>query len=66
MTKRRSDISEIGYWSEVKLDIIREYAAAYSTILIAQRRPALKHVYIDAFSGAGFHVAKGTMGLIWG
>ncbi len=23
---------EIGYWSEVKLDIVREYAAAYSKI----------------------------------
>lgn len=66
MTKRRSDISEIGHWSEVKLDIIREYSAAYSTILTAQKRPALKHVYIDAFSGAGFHVAKGTMDLVWG
>lgn len=66
MTKRRSDVSEIGYWSEIKLDIIREYASAYSTILTAQDRPALKHVYIDAFSGAGFHVAKGTMDLIWG
>lgn len=26
---------EIGYWSEIKLDIIREYAQAYSTILSA-------------------------------
>ena len=24
---------EIGYWSEVKLDIVRKYAAAYSKIL---------------------------------
>jgi len=23
---------EIGYWSEVKLDIVREYAAAYSDL----------------------------------
>ncbi len=28
----------IGQWSEVKLDIIRGYAAAYSTILANQRR----------------------------
>ncbi len=26
---------EIGYWSEIKLDIIREYAAVYSKILVA-------------------------------
>jgi three-Cys-motif partner protein len=47
---------EIGYWSEVKLDIIRDYAKAYSTILAAQ--PSLYHVYIDAFAGAGVHVSK--------
>ena len=66
MTKRRSDISEIGYWSEIKLDIIKEYAGAYSKILDAQRRPVLRHAYIDAFSGSGVHVAKGTKSLIWG
>jgi hypothetical protein len=32
-------LDEIGRWSEVKLDIIREYAAAYSTILSAQKSP---------------------------
>ena len=46
MSKRRADISEIGYWSEVKLDIIQDYAHAYSQILVAQRRPKLKHIYI--------------------
>jgi three-Cys-motif partner protein len=66
MTKPQNDVSAIGHWSEVKLDIIREYAAAYSRILVAQRRPALKHLYIDGFSGSGVHVAKGTMDLIWG
>jgi three-Cys-motif partner protein len=48
----------IGYWSEVKLDIIREYAKAYSTILSAQRNPCFSHVYIDAFAGAGIHISK--------
>ena len=33
------DFDEIGYWSEIKLDIVREYAVAYSTILSAQRNP---------------------------
>src|SRR5260370_28008543 len=51
---------EIGYWSEVKLDIIRDYAKAYSTILTAQ--PTLYHVYIDAFAGAGVHVSKTSGG----
>jgi three-Cys-motif partner protein len=49
---------EIGYWSEVKLDIIRKYAVAYSAILAQQR--GLYHVYIDAFAGAGVHVARST------
>ncbi len=49
---------EIGYWSEVKLDIVRDYAAAYSTIMSAQSR--LYHIYIDAFAGAGVHVSKAT------
>jgi three-Cys-motif partner protein len=51
---------EIGYWSEIKLDIIREYAAAYSAILSAQERPALQHIYIDAFAGAGMHLSRRT------
>jgi three-Cys-motif partner protein len=49
---------DIGIWSEVKLDIIRKYAAAYSAILARQRR--LHHVYIDAFAGAGVHLARST------
>jgi three-Cys-motif partner protein len=51
---------EIGYWSEVKLDIIRDYAAEYSRILSAQKSPAFYHIYIDAFAGAGMHVSKST------
>jgi len=45
----------IGYWSEIKLEIIREYAQAYSTILTKNH---LHHVYIDAFAGAGMHLSK--------
>ncbi|MEW5978911.1 MAG: three-Cys-motif partner protein TcmP [Acidobacteriota bacterium] len=49
---------EIGYWSEIKLDIIKEYASAYSKILSAQRKPSLDHIYIDAFAGAGIHKSR--------
>lgn len=55
---------EIGYWSEVKLDIIGSYASAYSRILSNQ--PDLYHVYIDGFAGAGEHLRKGTMEPILG
>lgn len=51
---------EIGYWSEVKLDIIKDYAAAYSKILSAQKKSSLSHVYIDAFAGPGVHISKRT------
>jgi len=51
-------IDEIGYWSEVKLDIVKKYAQAYSTILAKKKK--LSHVYIDGFAGPGVHVAKST------
>ena len=66
MPNLQSDLSEIGYWSEIKLEIIREYASAYSRILAAQTQPRLRHVYIDGFSGSGVHVAKSTKDLVWG
>lgn len=49
---------EVGYWSEIKLDIVRDYATAYSVILAKQK--GLKHLYIDAFAGAGVHISKRT------
>jgi three-Cys-motif partner protein len=58
-------IDEVGYWSELKLDIIRKYAGAYSQILAAQRS-SLEHHYIDAFAGAGIHLAKRTGDFILG
>jgi three-Cys-motif partner protein len=57
---KRLKFDEIGYWSEIKLDIVKDYASAYSRILAAQRNPSLQHVYIDAFAGAGVHISKTT------
>jgi three-Cys-motif partner protein len=57
---------QIGYWSEIKLEIIREYAAAYSRILSAQTNPRLDHLYIDAFAGAGIHISRETGELVTG
>jgi three-Cys-motif partner protein len=56
--KQALEFDQIGYWSEVKLDIIREYCSAYSRIL--SKQPDLHHVYVDAFSGAGLHERKGS------
>jgi three-Cys-motif partner protein len=64
----REDVpyDKIGYWSEIKLDIIKDYAAAYSRILSAQRNPSLAHIYIDAFAGPGVHLSKTSGGFIPG
>lgn len=48
---------EINYWSEIKLDIVKSYASAYSTIL-AKQKTIKEHSYIDAFAGAGIHISK--------
>ena len=50
----------IGPWSEIKLEILKKYAKAYSTIISNQTKAKLKHVYIDAFAGAGHHRTKET------
>jgi three-Cys-motif partner protein len=54
---------EIGYWSEIKLDIIRRYALEYSKIL---SKSNLYHVYIDAFAGSGRHISKTTRAFVRG
>jgi three-Cys-motif partner protein len=51
---------EIGYWSEVKLEIVRQYATKYSQVVTNQKRPSFHHVYIDGFAGAGMHISKST------
>ncbi len=56
-------IDEIGYWSEIKLDILDEYAKPYNTIL---RKNRLLPIYIDGFAGAGRHKAKGSDRVIEG
>ena len=63
---RQLQFDEIGGWSELKLEILKKYAAAYSTILSAQTKASLFHVYIDAFAGAGKHLSKATQEFVPG
>jgi three-Cys-motif partner protein len=49
-------LDEIGPWSEIKLEIVKKYAAAYSKILHKQR--FLRYYYIDGFAGPGMHIKK--------
>jgi len=52
-------LDTVGYWTEIKLQILQEYANAYAQVLINQA--SIKHVaYIDGFAGAGTHISKGT------
>lgn len=57
-------VTDIGYWSEIKLKIVKEYASQYSVVL--SRQDYLKHVYIDAFAGAGVHLSRETKGFVLG
>ena len=50
----------IGYWSETKLKIIRQYTQEYSKIFASRRDSQFHHVYIDAFAGSGRHISRAT------
>jgi len=56
---------EIGYWSEVKLEIIKKYASAYAAIMHAHKE-IKNFIYIDAFSGPGRHISRNTKELVMG
>lgn len=56
-------LDQVGPWSELKLEILKKYATAYSTILSAKN---FHHVYIDGFAGAGQLIRKQTKELIPG
>ena len=53
---RRLKFDEIGSWSEIKIEIVRKYAEAYSTVLAKHR---LRYSYIDGFR-PGEHRRKHT------
>ena len=52
-------LDEIGIWSEIKLDIIKKYASAFTTIMRKQDW-CKGYAYIDAFAGAGIHISRRT------
>lgn len=58
-------LDQIGIWSEIKLEIIKDYASAYTKIMDKQDW-CKGYVYIDAFAGAGKHVSKKTGELVLG
>jgi three-Cys-motif partner protein len=56
---------DIGEWSEIKLDIIKEYASAFTKIM-KNKAWCKGYVYIDAFAGAGVHIRRKTREFILG
>ncbi len=53
------NIDEVGYWSEIKLNILREYADAFTQVL--NKNEYIDHwAYIDGFAGAGRHRSRRT------
>jgi three-Cys-motif partner protein len=57
---------EIGEWSQIKLEIIEKFAAAYSRIFGAERQQRFQHEYVDAFAGSGLHISRATGQLVAG
>jgi three-Cys-motif partner protein len=60
MTPANFEFDEIGQWSEIKLEIIEKYGAAYTRTFSNAKGRRLKKFYIDGFSGAGLHISKAT------
>jgi len=58
-------LDKIGIWSEIKLDIIKEYANAFTKIMKSQEW-CKGYVYIDAFAGPGVHLSRRTGEFIMG
>ena len=57
MARNPERLDVVGYWTEIKLQILQDYAKQYAKILKSQ--PFIKHVaYIDGFAGAGAHISK--------
>lgn len=59
MTDKPLRLDEIGYWSEVKLDIVQRYASEYTKVL-SKQASIRGFSYIDGFAGAGHHVSRSS------
>jgi three-Cys-motif partner protein len=56
---------EIGYWSEIKLEIMKSYAPRY-TMILSKQSLIKGYYYIDGFAGYGIHKSKTRDELIQG
>lgn len=52
-------LDKVGSWTELKLQILHDYAKAYALILNKQKN--IRYFdYIDGFAGAGSHITRKT------
>jgi three-Cys-motif partner protein len=59
------NLDKVGYWTEIKLQILEDYTKEYLRIL--RNQESIRHVaYIDGFAGAGTHISKTTGEVISG
>ena len=56
----RLKLDEVGEWSQLKIEIIGQYAHAYTSILLNNEKIRLNPIYVDGFAGAGEHNLKRT------
>jgi three-Cys-motif partner protein len=56
---------EIGFWSEIKLDILKAYWPEYTKIVKAQQWK-FRTIYVDAFAGSGRHISRSTGEFVMG
>lgn len=54
-----ANIDVVGYWTEIKLNILKDYSQAYANIL-SKHNYIKYYAYIDGFAGAGLHISKTT------
>ncbi len=60
------EFDEVGYWSQIKLDFVKKYAAAYTRIISALKQPSFAPVFIDGVSIAAVHMSRGSRSYIAG
>lgn len=56
---------EIGFWSEMKLEILRKYWPEYTKI-VKKQASNFRTLYVDAFAGSGKHVSRTTGEFVMG
>src|SRR5262245_1769121 len=66
MPENSEHLDVVGYWTELKLQIIQDYAKEYAKIVLNPESPIKHASYIDGFAGAGEHISKESGEIIKG